>query len=82
MFHLAAVNTSVKKIIYAATFLRGAAFDWFELYMKDQLKNGEDARAETLQMFQNFSNFKVKLNQIYEDTDTIKKAERDLQRLR
>jgi hypothetical protein len=51
MFHPAAVNTPVKKVMYAATFLRGAAFDWFEPYMKDQLENGEDVRAETLQMF-------------------------------
>jgi hypothetical protein len=72
------VNTPVKKVIYAATFLKGAAFNWFKPYMKDQLKNGENARAETLQMFQNFFNFKIKLNQIYRDIDTMKKAERDL----
>jgi Retrotransposon gag protein len=82
MFHPQTVDISVKKIMYAATFLRSAVFDWFEPYMKNQLKNGEDAYAETLQMFQNFSNFKVKLNQIYENTDTVKKAERDLQKLR
>jgi hypothetical protein len=48
MFHLAAVDTPVKKVMYAATFLRSAAFNWFEPYMKDQLKNGKDARAEIL----------------------------------
>jgi Retrotransposon gag protein len=82
IFHPAAVNTPVKKIMYAVIFLRGAAFNWFKPYMKDQLENGEDARAKTLQMFQNFFNFKIKLNQVYGDTDTVKEAERDLQRLR
>jgi hypothetical protein len=48
IFHPAAVDTPVKKVIYAVTFLRGAAFNWFKLYMKNQLKNGEDVRAETL----------------------------------
>jgi hypothetical protein len=48
MFHPAVVNTPVKKVIYVIIYLRGAAFNWFKLYMKDQLKNGEDACAETL----------------------------------
>jgi len=82
MFHPQSVDTPAKKIIYAATYLRGAAHDWFEPYMKDQLENGDQVRPETIQIFQSFENFKVKINQVYGDTDTKKEAEQELLRLR
>ena len=81
MFHPQSVDILVKKIIYAATYLRGAAHDWFEPYMKDQLENGDQVRPETIQIFQSFENFKVKINQVYRDTDTKKEAEQELLRL-
>lgn len=82
MFHPSAVDTEEKKVIYAATYLRGAAYDWFEPYMKDQLGPSSPKRPETIQMFQSFENFVVKIELVYGDVDTVKEAERDLQRLR
>ncbi|KAF7502086.1 hypothetical protein GJ744_007321 [Endocarpon pusillum] len=45
-FHAGAVNTEEKKVFYAATYLRDAAHDWFEPYLKDRLEEEEDNQEE------------------------------------
>lgn len=83
LFHPGAVDTEEKKVVYAATYLRGAAFDWFEPYLKEHLGTPEERRtARTIQIFQHFSNFIAAIEQVYGDVDTVKEAVRDLQDLR
>jgi hypothetical protein len=83
LFHPESVNTEEKKVVYASTYLRGAAFDWFEPYLKEFLGTPEEHRTpRTQEIFQRFSSFQLAIEQVYGDVDTVKEAERDLQNLR
>lgn len=83
LFHLDAVQEESKKVVYAATYLRGAAFDWFEPYIKDKLSNLKLRRGpNTIQMFQNFNYFVTAIDKVYKDTDTTREATKDIQTLR
>lgn len=83
LFHPESVNTEEKKVVYASTYLRGAAFDWFEPYLVDFLNNPESRRTpRTQEIFQRFHSFQLAIEQVYGDVDTVKEATRDLQGLR
>lgn len=81
-FNSAELNQESKKTLFAATYLRDAAFDWFEPYLTDFLENEPpDRKDETDTLFANYSAFKAKLKSVYGSVDEERTAERDIQKL-
>jgi hypothetical protein len=71
------------QVLFAATYLRGAAFSWFEPYMTDYLGNTEDDREEdTDTMFESLANFEAKLKQVFGVVDEERAAERQIRQLK
>ena len=71
------------KVLFASTYLRGPAFEWFNLFLTDFLNNKPDKRDDdTIKVTQNYSNFKNKLRQVFGDFDKEHLAECRMQSLR
>ena len=69
--------------MFASTYLRGPAFEWFNSFLTDFLNNEPDKRDNnTAKVTQNYSNFKNKLRQVIGDFDKEHLAERRMQSLR
>ena len=52
--------TNKHKVLFASTYLRGPAFEWFNLFLTDLLNNKLDERDDnTVEVTQNYSNFKI-----------------------
>jgi hypothetical protein len=77
--------TEQHKAIWATTFLRGQAFDWVEVFLKDHLAKGADSKerkVETRKMFDNFDNFKKRMSRMFGDIDEVGTAERAISALK
>ena len=73
------------KVLWATTFLTGAAFDWVETAQKDYFECGSNFAQwdeATKEIFQSFSGFKEKISRVFGDVDEERSAERRLQGLR
>ena len=71
------------KVLFASTYLRGPAFEWFNSFLIDFLNNEPDKRDnDTIKITQNYSNFKNKLRQVFGNFDEKHSAERRMQLLR
>jgi hypothetical protein len=73
------------KVFFASSYLRGAAYDWFEGRLKDRLDNDgdEDEQNETTtRVFEKFDTFKKQIQQTFGEVDAERTAERNLQNLR
>ena len=66
-------QTENQKVIYAATFLRGPAFSWFQPYTE---------RNENEPILNDFDLFIKELHYVFGDPNQTASAERDLQRLK
>ncbi|KAJ5239577.1 hypothetical protein N7468_004196 [Penicillium chermesinum] len=76
-------QSEVDKVMYASTYLRGQAFEWFEPYIRDYTdKPSKDRDEATKEVFASYSNFKKKLEATFGDVDATRTAERRLRRLR
>ena len=74
--------TNKHKVLFASTYLRGPAFKWFNSFLMDFLNNKPDKKDDnTIEVFQNYSNFKNKLRQVFGDFDKEHLAERRMQSL-
>src|SRR6266550_7417172 len=83
-----------QKVLWAASFMRGRAFEWIQTFTNDHLANlsltapdgsviQEDTRdEETKVIFLTWNNFKVKISRMFGDIDEERTAERSLQGLR
>ena len=83
-FQAAQFANETSKILYAASYLWGAAAEWFSRYLKDYLNNvstSEEMNDKTEIMFTSFDNFKEILVKIYGKPDKYKKAAVGIQRL-
>ena len=83
-FQPAQFATEVSKILYAASYLRGEAAEWFARYLEDYLDNIEtpsDRGDDTKKVFGSFDSFKDAITKIYGDPDQYKKAIVGIQRL-
>src|SRR5438876_10759530 len=83
-FQAAQFPTETSKTLYAASYLRGQAAEWFAGYLKDYLDNmhtpnkmGDEAKV----IFESFDNFRRAIVRIYGDPDQYKKAAINIQRL-
>ena len=75
--------TNKHKVLFASTYLKGLAFEWFNSFLTDFLNNEPDKRDnDTIEVTQNYSNFKNKLRQIFGNFDKEHLAERRMQSLR
>ena len=75
--------TKKHKVLFASTYLRGPAFEWFNSFLTDFLNNKPDKRDDdTVEVTQNYSNFKNKLRQVFGNFDEEHSAERRMQLLR
>ena len=71
------------RVIYASTYLRGQAFEWFEPYVREfNDKPQKDWGDVTKEIFASYKMFKKKLEQTFGDIDAARTAERRLDRLR
>jgi len=71
------------KVIYASTYLRGQAFEWFEPYIREfNEKPMKDWGDVTKDLFTSYKVFKKKLEMTFRDIDATRTAERRLRRLR
>ena len=71
------------KVIYASTYLRGQAFNWFEPYIREfNEKKADDWGDTTKEIFASYAVFKKKLEQTFGDIDAQRTAERRLERIR
>ena len=82
-FNLDKFKTEVDKVMWAISFLRGAAFDWIEVFLNDFMDNKEDSREpETDAIFGSYAEYKKRINRVFRDIDAKRSAERHLQGLR
>lgn len=71
------------KVLFATSYLTGAAFDWFEPIIRDyQEYSYIEQDKETRTIFGDFQQFKKHLQGTFGDIDTERNAERRLKRLR
>ena len=81
-FNIDRFPTNEHKVLFASTYLGGPAFEWFNSFLTDFLNNEPDKRDDdTIKVTQNYSNFKNKLRQVFDDFDKEYLAERRMQSL-
>ena len=81
-FNVDRFSTNKHKVLFASTYLRGPAFEWFNSFLTDFLNNKPDERDDdTIEVTQNYSNFKNKLRQVFGNFDKEHLAERRMQSL-
>ena len=62
VFNAERFPTDKHKVLFASTYLRGPAFEWFNSFLTDFLNNKPDERDNnTVDVTQNYLNFKNKL---------------------
>jgi hypothetical protein len=82
-FNLDKFKTEVDKVMWAVSFLRGAAFDWIEVFLNDFMDSKDDDKEpETNAIFGSYQEYKKRLNRVFGDIDAKRSAERQLQGLR
>ena len=82
-FNVDRFPTDKHKVLFASTYLRGPAFEWFNSFLTDFLNNEPDkGDNNTIKITQNYLNFKNKLRQVFGNFDEEHLAERRMQSLR
>lgn len=78
-----------EKVLWAATLLRGPAFNWIEAFLADYLENRtSEGKCSTVMskeaqtIFLTFKGFKDKITRVFGDIDQERTAERHIQNLR
>ena len=78
-------DTNKKKIMFMASYIRGAAFAWFEHYIREQFDTEileAHKKTTTIEYYTNLQSFIAKLVELYRDDDKERAAKRKLNRLR
>lgn len=70
------------KTTYAASYLRGGAFNWFEPYVSEWLNKKRESSEATKRFFREFSHFENQLRTIYGTVDEARAAARDIHNLK
>ena len=81
--------TDTDKVLWAASHLRGPAFNWIETFLSDYMKNRlPDGRCsngitkKSIKIFQKFEGFEGRINRVFGDIDQGRTAERNIQNLK
>ena len=83
-FNARQFSTPPDMILYASSYLRGQAFDWFETFVRNFLDNRNtpgDMNDETREIFESYEAFVRKIQRTFGDIDQERTAERRLQTL-
>ena len=81
-FNIDRFPTDKHKVLFASTYLSGLAFEWFNSFLTDFLNNKPDKRDDnTIEVTQNYLNFKNKLQKVFGNFDEEHLAERRMQSL-
>ncbi len=72
------------KVMFAGTYLRGPAFDWFEPHMRDFQDNPDpdNRKDSTDTVFDSYQGFKKQITKAFGDPDAEKTAERRMYALK
>ena len=77
------ISTESDKVLFACTYLRGPAFNWFEPTVREfNDKPATQQTDNTREVFASYQTFKRRLEETFGDIDAARNAERKLQRLR
>ena len=74
-------RAEAEEVLWATTFLTGAAFDWVETAQKDYFDCGSNANKWddfTTEIFGTFDGFKGKISKVFGDVDEERSAKRKL----
>ena len=73
-----------QKVLWAASFIRGKAFDQIQTFIKDHLSNllPNTRKDKTKLLFHTQDNFKIKINYMFKDINKERIAKRALRELR
>ena len=73
-----------KRVMHAASFLKGRALAWFEPYLTDFVTADafEKCKEETQKIFSRYENYEEALKTLFQDPDEERQAERELSQLR
>ena len=81
-FHTQQLQAHVNKILFACSYMREAAFEWAQRYVKDYLKHpritNEDWGKETDELFKAYGSFEKELRAIFRNSNRVQEAERQL----
>ena len=78
-------DTDRKKIMFIASYIRGAAFAWFEHHIREWFDTEileAHKKTTTVEYYTNLRLFIAKLVELYRDNDKERAAKRKLNRLR
>lgn len=81
LFNSDKFNDEPSKVVFAASYLRGTAFEWFSTHLQDYIANRYDAdvlRDTTKRIFGRYASFKALMQQTFGDIDEERTAERKL----
>ena len=84
-FNTAQFPTDQEKVLFAASYLEGLAFAWFNVYLRDYLDNQADPKKQednTRQVMGSLKTFKTAMRKMFGILDKEKDVERKLQALR
>ena len=71
-----------KKVLWTVTLLKGPAFDWIQVYVDDYMQHQANAKRETMDIIDNWAEFRSQLESMFGDIDEEHTAERSLQQLK
>ena len=83
-FNTAQFPTDQEKVLFAASYLEGPAFAWFNIYLRDYLDNQADPKEQednTRRVMGSLKTFKTAMRKMFGILDKEKDAERKLQAL-
>ena len=83
-FHGLDNQSNGKRVMHAASFLKGRALAWFEPYLTDYLENEvfENCKQETQEIFSDYKGYENALKTLFQDPDEERQAERELMKLK
>ena len=84
-FNTAQFLTDQEKVLFAAAYLEGPAFTWFNIYLRDYLDNQADPKEQednTRQVMGSLKTFKTAMRKMFGILDKEKDVEQKLQALR
>lgn len=74
---------SESKVMFAATYLRDAVYDWFEPHLTDFTGNEPSAQKRTTrEIFESWQTFEEEIKKVFGSVDEECTAERKIQELR
>ena len=83
-FNIAQFLTDQEKVLFAASYLEGPAFAWFNIYLRDYLDNQADPKKQednTRQVMGSLKTFKTAMRKMFGILDKEKDVEQKLQAL-